>query len=361
MTLAKSNPATRFPQAVRDVLAPDARYVLMDIGARNGVLPVLAPLADIAAFVGFEPDTAECERLNAENRASGGAKITIYPRAIAARAGRFPFYITRLNHCSGLYPADQAWVGRFPWTIAHVERETEVDAISLADFCAEAEVPRIDFIKIDVEGAEYDVLEGARTVFAPQKVLCILTEFLMDPDIKGQRGFADIDTLLRGHGFRFFDIELTRFPRAFLPAAHLRNATNAHGQSVINAVVDRQYGQGWTGDALYFRDPVLELRQGKLDPAWDSGMLLRLCGLFDLFDYGDCAIEILETFRGTLLAGIDVDPLIDALVPLLDGRAIPYDSYRDVSIAVRKFHNARKHPHEGAPWEPPPTGYRRKG
>lgn len=59
-------------------------------------------------------------------------------------------------------------------------------------------------------------------------------------------------------------------------------------------------------------------------------MLLRLCGLLDCYDYGDCALEVLDTSRTTLLAGVDVDPLMDALVPELGREIMPYDSYRSL-------------------------------
>ena len=49
-----------------------------------------------------------------------------------------------------------------------------------------------------------------------------LTEFWWDPVIKGQKAFADIDTLLRDQGFRFFDLDLHRYCRATLPAARLQ-------------------------------------------------------------------------------------------------------------------------------------------
>ena len=86
-------------------------------------------------------------------------------------------------------------------------------------------------------------------------------------------------------------------------------------------------------------------------------MLLRLCGLLDVYDYGDCAIEILDAFRTTLLAGVDVDLLIDAVVPSLNGQFLPYDMYRQISIKVREVENQRMF---DVPWTPVETGYKSK-
>jgi FkbM family methyltransferase len=55
-----------------------------------------------------------------------------------------------------------------------VSTET-IDVTSLDDFVRENSIPRIDFIKVDIEGAERDMLKGARHVlktFAPRLALC---------------------------------------------------------------------------------------------------------------------------------------------------------------------------------------------
>lgn len=78
-----------------------------------------------------------------------------------------------------------------------------------------------------------------------------------------------------------------------------------------------RYGQALTGDALYFRDPVTDRIAGRTSIAWDSASLLRLCTLFDLLNYGDCAIELLQDFRQHKILDFDfdVEEVIDALTP----------------------------------------------
>jgi FkbM family methyltransferase len=358
MTLTRLNPWTRFPQAVRSLLADRrAQYVLMDIGARDdGSSCFWTPLASMTDFIGFEPEPEECARLNEEFQRNGLTRSRVYPKALAGRTGMHPFYVTQHPFSSSLHRGNEAWLDRFPFTTLKVTREIEVETATLDQFCAETALDHVDFIKVDVEGAEYDVLDGARRMLRAQRVLGIFTEFWWDPVIKGQKAFADIDTLLRDHGFRFFDLDLHRYCRATLPAARLQQELDGSGRRVVKVRIDGGYGQAWTGDALYFRDPVGELKAGSLDPGWDREMLLRLCGLLDCFDYGDCALEVLETFRTTLLAGIDVDLLMDALVPELGRETVPYDSYRSLSIDVRQKFNLRAY--GLTDWKPPATGYR---
>ena len=77
--------------------------------------------------------------------------------------------------------------------------------------------------------------------------------------------------------------------------------------------------------------------------AWNSPSLLRLCALFDLFDYGDCAIELFQDIRERKWIDVDfdLDPVIDALTPevtLESGEPVvlKYPKYRAISDDVRK-------------------------
>lgn len=362
MTIRSPNLQTRFPAAVGPILAERrAQYALMDIGARGSVQKVWAPLRDISDIIGFEPEPIECERLNRQLKESGQTRVSIHPTAIAGTNGPHTFYVTQYPDSSGLYRAHDAWLGRMPFTTLKVARELSVNCVTLDQFCADAALDHVDFIKIDVEGAEYDVLSGGREMLRTRGVLGIFTEFWWDPVIKGQRGFADIDIYLRGQGMRFFDLDLHRYPRGVLPAGRLVVNADSNNQLSVDikaAISKRTYGQAWTGDALYFRDPVGELRAGTVDPMWNRDRLLRLCGLLDLYDYGDCALEILDAFRDTLLAGVNVDALMDALVPPVDGKLVTYDAYRAWSVQARQIGNKQAYRLED--WQPPPTGYRPK-
>lgn len=357
MTLKDQNPETRFPKAVAPLL-PDHRqqYVLVDIGARGGTEATWKNFEGIADFIGFEPHLTECANLNRLAQDQGLVRQRFYPHAIADKNGPRPYYVTKFAHSCGLYRANDDWMGRFPHTTLDVVREVEIETMTLDFFCAQESLDHLDFLKIDVEGAEFEVLEGGLQTLTDRKVLGIKTEFWWDPIAKGQRSFAEIDMLLRRHGFRFYDLELNRYARSTLPSGPVRGKVEEDGSITVLGGPVANYGQAWTGDALYFRDPVGDMKAGEHHISWDRDSLLRLCGLLDVYDYGDCAIEILETFRHSLLDGIDVDPLIDAALPLVGGQAATYAAYRDASIAVRQHHNAATH--NLSDWQPPPTGYK---
>ena len=86
---------------------------------------------------------------------------------------------------------------------------------SLDDWCAEQGLPRLDFIKLDVEGAEFLVLTGAEQVLARHRPV-ILAEF--DPYWISTHGRTaeDVTQWAVAHSYRMLRWE--RHRRRFLPS-----------------------------------------------------------------------------------------------------------------------------------------------
>jgi FkbM family methyltransferase len=351
--LAEMNSNPRTLQNLRGILTADERFLLIDIGAAGGVSPQWKPIVDLARIIGFEPDRAECDRLNA-----AGAGMEFHATALHSSSGEHTFYLAESQYCHGFRPCDPEYWSRFPNAVNNqVRDEIRVQAQSLDDFASGAGLDHIDFIKLDTEGSELDILRGAAGSLGSRRVLGLMVEVWWDPRLKQQPSFAEMDTFIREHGFTLFDLECQRYPRNSLPVGPLTRASGAAGSSRLGRLAAKlsfptpyqHYGQLLTGDALYFRDPVWDLKQREASFAWDDQAVLRLIGLLDLYGYPDFAIEILDFYRDRFTRPLDVDGLIDALVPplggsvsmerlcakaaavlkrmLSPGRALPFDEY----------------------------------
>ncbi len=57
------------------------------------------------------------------------------------------------------------------------DRVEEIKTVSLSDFCSQQDIQRIDYLKLDTEGSELDVLAGARELVADKKITIIQFEF----------------------------------------------------------------------------------------------------------------------------------------------------------------------------------------
>jgi hypothetical protein len=100
------------------------------------------------------------------------------------------------------------------------------------------EAAAADYLKMDVQGAELDILRGAARALS--SVLVVQTEVAFVEMYRGQPLFADVDAELRRHGFmfhRFFGIA----GRAFKPFVKDSNLGDTFSQQL------------W-GDAVYVRD-----------------------------------------------------------------------------------------------------------
>lgn len=71
-----------------------------------------------------------------------------------------------------------------PSRIVRPIKVEQVQAVSLDDYCAENSIQRIDLLKVDVEGAEMDVLLGCEQLIAEDRIGCILFE-ASRPQIEG--------------------------------------------------------------------------------------------------------------------------------------------------------------------------------
>lgn len=174
-------------------------------------------------------------------------------------------------------------------------------------------IGEMDFLKIDLDGPDYEVLAG----FAPHldrlRTLGLQVEVnFFGTAEEDMHSFHNTDRLLRTHGFELFGLSCYRYSSAALPAAFARGVL---GPTTFGRIVQ--------GDALYFRDPA-----GNSGPAALSAtQLLKLACMFELFDLPDCAAEILLRFADGI-GRKDTARLLDLLVPRLDGVKLSYEEYQ---------------------------------
>ncbi len=116
----------------------------------------------IIQVVGFEPDSHECNRRN-ESALSLPYKAKFLPYALGrTNAGAVKFYVCRKPGCSSIYEPNLRFVQNFPaGLLMEVESVGTVDTVLLSDIVAKENL-QPDVMKIDVQGAELDVLLGGR-------------------------------------------------------------------------------------------------------------------------------------------------------------------------------------------------------
>jgi FkbM family methyltransferase len=178
---------------------PELSVTLYDIGARHGVHYHYRDLLQLSQFkvVGFEPDAQEADRL----QTTQSDFQRIYPFAIGKTKETRTIYITRHPGCSSLFPPNQALLAEYPpIAMFEVVNRAEVPTISLDEFVQTHQPPLPDFLKIDTQGAEGDILAGAATVL--EGVVGVFLEAHLREMYLGTALFPEIHQLLKDAGFR---------------------------------------------------------------------------------------------------------------------------------------------------------------
>lgn len=319
------------------------KMIIVDIGARGGQAE-WQPLAPISLFVGFEPDEAECQRMN-----QSAPNMRIFPVALDAASGSRPFHVAHSPYCSGFRPVQEDYYRRFAFYECHIIDQVTLPATSFDEWAVQQAFSRFDFIKVDTEGSEIDVLRGAQASLQARKCLGVLSEVWFEPDIKVGSGYgiSAQESFMREQGFRLFDIQVYRWPRSTMPVGPMRFSLEADGKIYPQpgaqpyAASNNPWGQIMSGNLLFFRDPVADRMHDPVAAGafWDEETLLRLIVLLDLYHYPDVALDILDCYADRF-DPVFLGELVMALLPLeFQGARINlnYSEYWNLSMQMFKM------------------------
>lgn len=152
-------------EALVDALAPGS--VFYDVGANVGFFSLLAGrlVAPAGRVVAFEPVAANAEVLQANAARNGLGNIEVRRVAVGAGAGSRQLYLAR--HPGGATLAPDALPPDLRGSIV-------VDVVTIDDVVASGGCPPPDVVKVDVEGAELDVLEGMADTLRRDRPVVVL-------------------------------------------------------------------------------------------------------------------------------------------------------------------------------------------
>lgn len=240
--------------------------VYLDCGARGDSRNPLVDALPGATYIGIEADRAECERLSR----AAPTNYRYYPVVLGKAEEPRTLHVTRNPACSSLLEPDHDFWGGFHACAPQIEVEGRIPVRtnSLAWFARTNNLDYVDFVELDTQGTELEILEGAGDLLS-RSVLGIRTEAEFSPMYVGQPLFADVDAFVRRNGFLLFDLSRHRYRRASFP--HVRTQ-----------------GQLLYGHALYFRDYRL------LSAADRRKELVNLAIIAGFHGFHDYALEILD-------------------------------------------------------------------
>ncbi len=243
-----------------------------------------------ARVVGFEPVKEECEKLNK----MGHRDHRYLPYFIGDGSER-EFRLNNFAATSSLYEPNRRLVDRFNalGEVMVPQKREKVSTTRLDDI---PEIRRVDYIKLDIQGAELDALRGGERLLKDCVVIHTEVEFV--PLYENQPLFAEVDQELRRQGFLIHAIPGLA-GRPFKPL-------------VLNNDANRYLNQVLWADVTYVKDFT---RLAMLDSEQLIRMAVILHEVYESFDLAALCFQHYDAKMKTKLWGVYMQRLLGGAKP----------------------------------------------
>ena len=235
----------------------DSPLGFIDIGARGGVHELVEPIAEIVSVLGFEPDEDECVRmLGISDVTSPWDRFQLIPVGLDEKAGTKKLYLLEASTNHSILQPNLKFTSRYKMSKFNLLGATEIKVETLDEILSKKKFEinssfRPDFIKLDTQGSEFEILKGAARVLK-NECLIIVCEVSFCEIYKDQKLFSEVEIFLRELGFTFY---------GFGPQ-HQRST------KAINKKEFKTSERLIYADAYFFKDPIInpqmDLRSSKV-------------------------------------------------------------------------------------------------
>lgn len=175
--------------------------IIFDVGANVGELTLLFSrfAGDNGSVHAFEASGEIFKKLETICRAAGRRNVALNHLALADKNGT-----VRLNIYDEAYSSFNSLAVRplekYGLDLQPVGIE-ETTAMTVDDYCENKKIEFIDLLKIDVEGAEFQVMQGARRMLQSKSIKCLTFEFGQTTFDMGNKP-AEIEAFLRDFNYK---------------------------------------------------------------------------------------------------------------------------------------------------------------
>lgn len=266
-------------------------FTLIDIGAAGGAHKRWNDISELLRVVGFEPDEKEFVKLK------NSVREMWFSIALSNTKGKRMLHITKSQTNTSFLMPNQNLLKQLQWspgepvTDHDIIKEVEVECDALDGVLSSKNV-RPDYLKLDTQGSELDILKGADRVLR-EDLLIAEIEVEFAPIYKDQPLFADIDVFMRERGFILQD--LGNF--LYMKPRGLAGIGGAKGRIIA-------------ADALYIKD--FSNDYNKLYELGENKVYAAIAG-YAAYGYPELSINLLQRLRESKYNVSNSDTIISAL------------------------------------------------
>ena len=199
-----------------------------DIGARDGLLKFLEPFEQMLKTIFFEPDVEEFTKIQEKYK---NKKVQVINAAISDSASTKTLFLTKKRggssllhpsgHMIGLMAIGSEGTSRFS-----VEQTADIATQRLDEVVKYSET-RIELLKIDTQGSEYEILSA----LGEHRPFLICAECATTEIYKGQKTLFAIGSLLETLGY--FPLHLMDGHLIPKTSPNWRNSTQLYGDVIF--------------------------------------------------------------------------------------------------------------------------------
>ena len=279
--------------AVADLLPPNEPYTILEGGAADSFRDPRWQAFDSnrKRLYGFEPNREECDALNVKSRELG-LDYQFFPIGLWREDCRLPLYENKSSGGNSFYRQNVELTDRWKFESSTVIRPSkgtfyptgtsEWDLTTIDKWSAQTGISDLDFLKLNVQGAEFDILTGATSIL--DGVIGMQVEMAFVESYHGRPMFADTDIFLRSKGFTFFELI------GHHCIGRIDSPITAQQAPGLNGL----YGQMIEAHGLYFRDPIDMLNRGLSIDHLTTAKLLKLAGFAEMYGQHEFCFELLR-------------------------------------------------------------------
>jgi len=300
-------------------------FRVLDIGCSGGLDPRWRAFGANLQAIGIDASRGECARLAKTEQqpgieyvpafVAGMADRTIDPERqasplILAVRERLSFMRTREIRAARLAAAEiEEKLRHNAWEMTELADKER--PVLVSELLAARGWTDFDYLKIDIDGSDFEVLQTFDGKLAAAGVLGVQLEVnFVGSAADTDHTFHNTDRFMRRQGYELLRLDVRNYSSRALP-----------GRYVWPTPAETLFGRPFQGEAWYGRDFA--------GAAFDSTKLLKLGAIYSAIGVPDMAAELLQK-RGSELAGLDLERALDLLAAQAQpdhARKLDYKNY----------------------------------
>lgn len=207
-TIGASNNFSTYSDPIVDqkmLIGEENKVVIFDVGAHNGQTSLLYNhFFKYATIYSFEPSPKAFSIM--KERVNTYSNINIYNKALGNIDGKVNFYLNKYDYTNSMLSTHHDAIKS--WGADHLETKEVIQVASstLDSFIRESNIEHLDILKIDTQGSEHCVIEGASHAIEKGMIKLVYLEIICMPAYESQKYFDEMLHLMRSKGFQLYNL-----------------------------------------------------------------------------------------------------------------------------------------------------------